>query len=670
MGLYAAADINLMVWGLAWDAHALGSGVPLFDANIFHPSRLMLAATDHYLGHLPISGPVYALSGNPILAYQVNLLAMLALCGGTSYALLRHLGAPRSAAFYAGFLYAFCPVRCKASIFHAHVAAGQYLPLALLFLDRTLRGARRRDAALLGAALLLQMLCAYYMAYVALAALAGFGLAALAAGAASRRGLALALAGVGAAGAVTALVSLPYLELRHGGVIPTYDSSLLTPYAACHPLRNYLISPLLLRTGRAALDRGITTYVGLVPLALAVMAMRPRARRLAGRALPALLGLTAGTYLLSLGPRLEVAGMALPLPYALADALVPGFSSMRLPGRFGLGVMAGVASLAGLGLAHLLAGRGARARAAIVALLTVATAAEYDLLGPRPQLRSVDPPAEIHQALAELPVGPLLELPRGAPEDLAGPLRESSYMVASTRHWRPLINGYSGYPPRSHAPLMVLARAVPDPRALELLGRFTGVRYVLVHLARLPLWQRPRWDGPPGLRLAAERGTDRLFEVRSPPPRNLEGSLDVATAAFTPLGAPLAPLPPAGRRALLANPRPPGTTVAGLPFEVEVDVRNDSPLSWPALHQDARHLVMLGYAWRDGAGTTIVARPDAARLPFDLAPGQGVRAALFTVAPDGPPCQTLVVGTTQDGAWLEGTVEMPFEVIPRRATAR
>jgi len=48
-------------------SHALVTDpIHLFDANAFHPARLALAGSDHLLGTLPVAGPVYWFTGNPV----------------------------------------------------------------------------------------------------------------------------------------------------------------------------------------------------------------------------------------------------------------------------------------------------------------------------------------------------------------------------------------------------------------------------------------------------------------------------------------------------------------------------------------------------------------------------------------------------------------------------
>src|SRR5262245_46164978 len=88
-------DLHLHMWILSWVWHALTTHpLGLVDANAFHPAVSVLALSEHMLGHLPIFGPVYAVSGNPVLAMQVDILSSFILSAAAMYALLRHWRAP------------------------------------------------------------------------------------------------------------------------------------------------------------------------------------------------------------------------------------------------------------------------------------------------------------------------------------------------------------------------------------------------------------------------------------------------------------------------------------------------------------------------------------------------------------------------------------------------
>src|SRR5262249_28961532 len=158
------ADFHLIVWALAWDAHALvHDPLHLFHANIFHPSTLSLAYSEHFLGYVPIFAPVYWATGNAILAVNVVVFSSYPMAAVGAYLLARRFTSAPGAAV-AGFFYAFCPWRYLSST-HLHMLGVAWLPLALLFTERWLESARARDAVLLAVALVLQALSSLYLAY-------------------------------------------------------------------------------------------------------------------------------------------------------------------------------------------------------------------------------------------------------------------------------------------------------------------------------------------------------------------------------------------------------------------------------------------------------------------------------------------------------------------------
>jgi len=59
----------------------------------------------------------------------------------------------------------------------------------------------------------------------------------------------------------------------------------------------------------------------------------------------------------------------------------------------------------------------------------------------------------------------------------------------STFHWQPLVNGYSGFYPRSYLIRLEKLADFPDVDSLEVLKR-EGVRYVVVHSDGYPPGKR------------------------------------------------------------------------------------------------------------------------------------------------------------------------------------
>ncbi|PYR29348.1 MAG: hypothetical protein DMF98_00005, partial [Acidobacteria bacterium] len=62
-------DPLFVTWVLAWDATHLGRG--LWNTNIFYPHPLTLAYSEHFLAQAIQILPVYALTRNPILCYNL-----------------------------------------------------------------------------------------------------------------------------------------------------------------------------------------------------------------------------------------------------------------------------------------------------------------------------------------------------------------------------------------------------------------------------------------------------------------------------------------------------------------------------------------------------------------------------------------------------------------------
>jgi hypothetical protein len=134
----------------------------------------------------------------------------------------------------------------------------------------------------------------------------------------------------------------------------------------------------------------------------------------------------------SFGPR---AGL-----YTFLYRVLPPFSLMRAPARFGIIVTLALTVLAGIAVRVVLE-RSARP-GLLGVLLALATAAE--LAFPL-HFRQVPALAPAYRMLATLPRGPVLELPFWSTNrDRFG---HALYMMNSTAHWMPLINGYSDYIP-------------------------------------------------------------------------------------------------------------------------------------------------------------------------------------------------------------------------------
>jgi hypothetical protein len=74
-------------------------------------------------------------------------------------------------------------------------------------------------------------------------------------------------------------------------------------------------------------------------------------------------------------------------------------------------------------------------------------------------------------------------------------------MLNSTRHWRPMLNGYSGYRPLSYYETGAAISDFPSPASIDWLRR-KGVTHVFVHV--------DAYDGPIANRLASTPGLKQI----------------------------------------------------------------------------------------------------------------------------------------------------------------
>jgi hypothetical protein len=158
---------------------------------------------------------------------------------------------------------------------------------------------------------------------------------------------------------------------------------------------------------------------------------------------------------------------------------VTPYRALRVPARFGMLAGLFLAVLAGIGAAALL--KRIRSRAA--------TAAAAMLLGLLIVGESANRPIDfshvprhapaVYEWLRHQPQGAILEYPLGGLEGRIGP-QDPTYMYFSTVHWRPLLNGYSGFFPPSYEELVSRLRDFPSRDSIEYL-RGRRVRYLLLH---------------------------------------------------------------------------------------------------------------------------------------------------------------------------------------------
>ncbi|MCX6537806.1 MAG: hypothetical protein NT151_02545 [Acidobacteria bacterium] len=222
-------DSVLNCWILQWGTdHAMrflggdvGAFRGYFNANIFYPEPLTLAYSEHLTAQLIQVLPVYAVTGNIILCYNLLFLSTFVLSGLGAYLLVRDLTGSARAGFVAGLFYAFAPYRIG-QFSHVQVLSSQWMPFALYLFRRYFE--TRRLRALAGAVVVLvaqNWSCGYFLLYFSPFAAAYVLYELVERGAWRQFRIWVELAG--AAALVVALsvpLLLPYLALRAHGFGP------------------------------------------------------------------------------------------------------------------------------------------------------------------------------------------------------------------------------------------------------------------------------------------------------------------------------------------------------------------------------------------------------------------------------------------------------------------
>jgi len=119
-----------------------------------------------------------------------------------------------------------------------------------------------------------------------------------------------------------------------------------------------------------------------------------------------------------------------------------------------------------------------------------------------------------------MPRAPVAEFPFF--KDASDRLRHTEYMLMSTFHWQPLINGYSDHTPTGFAADAGALASFPSPEAWAVL-RARGVRWVVVHLNDYPagvgpVLRKQLQAMPDRLRLVVDEHPVSLYEVIWPTP--------------------------------------------------------------------------------------------------------------------------------------------------------
>jgi hypothetical protein len=459
-------DPLLSTWRLSWVAHQLPRDpLHLFDANIFHPEPNSLAFSDAMIVPSLMVAPLVWAGVHQVIAYNVLLLSGFVLSALAMFVLVRSLTRHTGAALIAGAVFGFLPYRFL-HYGHVELQMAQWMPLCLWALHRTIADARLRDGLLGGIFLTLQTLSSFYYGIFFATYLAVVVPVILirAGRAKARRALRPLAAGVALAALLTIPFTIPYFHARQSvgergaEEIQIYSAEPHNYLAAPYP--NVMFGIPSWRHNLGGPEREL--FQGIAGPLLVVVAVWPP--------LSAVRIAYALGFAFAFDGSLGFNGYV----YSFLHEFAFPYRGLRVPARMAILVGLSLAILAGFGAARLAAISPRRwLTAAALATLAAGILLEYRSTVRLRHLWREPPP--VYDALpASSRV--IFEMPLVDPDMALEPL----YMYFSTFHWRRLVNGYSGFSPRSHQQLVEMMETFPDDAGMTELRR-REVDAIVVH---------------------------------------------------------------------------------------------------------------------------------------------------------------------------------------------
>lgn len=490
--IHDLGDPLLIAWTLAWDIHQLcRDPFHLFEANFFYPSRHVLAYSEHLLGDALLAFPLLLFPRFTVLAGNILYLLTFILSGWGVYLLLKELSGKTSPAIIAGLLFTFSPYRLS-RLSHLHILSTQWMPFIFLFLHRFARKPTWKNGLLASLFYVLQGLsCNYYAVFLyPIIFLWAFFFLLSQRAFWTWRILTISAVSTGLALMLFIPFFLPYLDLRQtlGFTRSVSEARVFSAHWASYLSAsqfNRIYGKLTTQFAVGPFPGERWLFPGLVGVMLSVVAIlkhSSKTRRLLW-GYGAILGFS---FLMTFGPRWSFFGREIDSPYRLFFNYFPGWSGIRVPARMHMISTLSLSILAGLGAASL--GRIFKPVAQKVFFSAVGALILLESFSiPLPLIR-VPPPAPVYHWLATQPgKAVILELPM--PVANGERWRETSYVYSSIFHWKPLVNGYSGYFPPYYFALCETLQGFPDASSLAELRRF-GVKYVIWHSGQYEVAKR------------------------------------------------------------------------------------------------------------------------------------------------------------------------------------
>ena len=490
-------DTLLNEWIVAWVAHqGVRDPLHLFNANIFYPERDTLAYSEPLIPQAVMGAPMLALGASPVLTYNLLLLLGLSLTGWSMCLVVANWTNDWTAGLVSGAIFAF-NAHVLTRIPHLQAQHVEFLPPALFALDLLLRHPSARRGVRLALWSALQALTSIHLLIFTLVALIAAMLARVREWTGPRfpQVLRALAAGLVVAAVVLVPVLLPYYRVHEDqGLTRSLGDAAM--YAATW--KDYLSTPSRLHYPLWShhVFFGTALFPGALGLLLTILAIvrgdalrEPRARMC--------LAIGLAGFALSFGPTMP--------GYSALYSVVPLLQAIRATARFGYLVTLAVAAVAGFGIVALR--RLVPARVWTAAAVVLVGCASLEGLAAPLGLSRFDGIPPIYARVPRDPGTRVVEIPFFGPR--SGQFH-AAYLLNSTAHWQPIVNGYSGFQPGSFFRHAEALESFPSDRAMAMLGEL-GVTHVFVHEDQLSEEALALIEARTGLELVERFGSIALY---------------------------------------------------------------------------------------------------------------------------------------------------------------
>lgn len=455
-------DGRLLAWTVSWDLNKLLTDpLNLYNANIFYPNQSTLTYSEHFLGGSILALPVYILSGgNPTASFNFLMILGFILNAFSAYVLIKHLTKSKLAAFIGAVIFGYCSYRI---INYAHLQNSLvfYIPFLTYFVIRYFENKRRLFLIGAGLSLLGMSLTSWYhmiFIWLLFALLLFYYLI-------KKQFTKRDFINFGILIGVNLLIilpfALPYFEFNKQNQ-SAYTINDLKTYSA--DIGGYLLPPPNTVVGGEVLpffridkerwseNMNFIGFIALILSIIGILSFRNSKNEFQisvdkSKIKYVLMALVF--FIFSLGPFLHIADQVtrIPLVYWLVYNLLPPIRFIRVTARFATVFYMFIGILAGFGMVKIL-NRFKSKKFAVVfsGLLVCVILFEYYPYNRFYDLYDTSKTPEVYNYIKDNnDVKALIEMPINV-----GPFDTTQYVYYSGIHFKPIVNGYSGFEPKDH----------------------------------------------------------------------------------------------------------------------------------------------------------------------------------------------------------------------------